>query len=198
MKLTTIKHDVLTLLDEVLNEIHFDSSVKEVGHAFADRFESTLAEKLIDKDKDKYSKPETQKPRDPQDWFSDGVPSNCKFGYDKKGNPNLISFNRYFNGVINGELEDYIIISVDAKTKDVKVFRLIDWLDCVNYNTGTGQMMLKESTLNKIYNESRPKVTRYDAIKMLTNIDEKACNDHIELKLKQHAKRKQLAKSFLK
>ncbi len=197
MELFTIKSDVTSLLDEVLEDIHFDSTVKEVGHAFADMFESTLAKKLIIKS-NKYSKPESLKHRDPADWFSDYVPTNCKFGYDKNGQPNLISFDRFFNGVMSGELEEYIIISVDAKTKDVKVFRLIDWLDCVNYNTGTGQLMLKESTMNKVYDESRPKVTRYDAIKMLANIDEKACNDHIELKLKQHAKRKQLAKSFLK
>lgn len=197
MEFFTIKSDVTSLLDEVLEEIHFDSTVKEVGHAFADRFESTLAKKLMIKS-DKYLKPDSLKHRDPADWFSDSVPTNCKFGYDKNGQPNLISFNRFFNGVLSGKLEEYIIISVDAKTRDVKVFRLIDWLDCVNYNTGTGQLMLKESLLNKIYDESRPKVTRYDAIKKLISIDEKACNEHIELKLKQHAARKQLAKPFLK
>lgn len=197
MDLSTIKSDVTSLLDEVLEHIHFDSTVKEVGHAFADRFESTLAKKLMIKS-DKYSKPHSLKDRDPADWFSDSVPTNCKFGYDKKGQPNLISFKRFFDGLVSGELEEYIIISVDAKTKDIKVFRLIDWLDCVNYNTGTGQLMLKESVLNKIYDESRPKVTRYDAVKMLISIDEKACNDHIELKLKQHADRKQIAESFLK
>jgi hypothetical protein len=197
MNLSTIKSDVSNLLNEVLVDIHFDPTVKEVGHAFADRFESTLAKKLMIKSS-KYSKPHSLKHRDPADWFSDSIPTNCKFGYNKKGQPNLISFNRFFNGIISGELEEYIIVSVDAKTRDVKVFRLIDWLHCVNYNTGTGQLMLKESVLNKVYDESKPKVTRFDAIKMLIDIDAKACDDHIELKLKQHSERAQLAKSFLK
>ena len=79
------------LLPSVMKEIGFDPTLKEVGHSFGEKLEETLVNKLIEKD-DRFDRPNAK--RDMADLYFNSDLINIKFGYKKKGQPNMVAFNR--------------------------------------------------------------------------------------------------------
>ena len=69
---------VMKLTPDILKEIGFDPSVKEVGHSFGDRYEDVLVGILLDMDDDFTEPTET---RSSDDLKYKGNYINIKFGY---------------------------------------------------------------------------------------------------------------------
>ena len=66
------------LLPNILKEINFDPTVKEVGHTFGEKVEEVLVEKLVELD-GRFTAPDNK--REMQDVsFNDDL-INIKFGY---------------------------------------------------------------------------------------------------------------------
>ena len=143
---TYILNTVKRLLPNILTEINFDPTVKEVGHTFGEKVEEVLVEKLVELDS-RFTAPDNK--REMQDVsFNDDL-INIKFGFDKKGQPNMVAFNRLSTRYLKNEIDSYYIISIDGKTNKVTFFDLYQQLPYTNYNVGTGQVMLKEKKLIK-------------------------------------------------
>ena len=126
------------LLPTILEEVDFDPTVKEVGHSFGEKVEETLVNKLCDLDP-AFTAPEGK--REMQDVsFNDDL-INIKFGFDKKGQPNMVAFNRLSERYLKGEIDSYYIISIDGKTNKVTFFDLYQHLPYTNYNVVYGLIM---------------------------------------------------------
>ena len=136
------------LTPDILKEISFDPNVKEVGHSFGDRYEDVLVEKLLDIDDDFTEPTET---RSSDDLKYKGNYINIKFGYKKNGQPNICSMKRLFNYLHDDKIDSYFILSVDADGPVYQFFDVYDYLYYTNFNYGTGQLMLCESKMNKVY-----------------------------------------------
>jgi len=201
------------LLPVCLEESGFDPTVKEPGHSYGEKVEEILAEKLVEKYPDKFSLPEKVKgggkqTRKMEDliWKPNGDLINIKLGYEKgNGQPNMVSFNRLYKNYCSGLIDSYwiFVIDVSGKTKDslttkTYLFNLYDYLDYVNYNYGTGQVMLKESHFFANYD---PNVifdnTKKDIVLKLKEIDNNAFISHIKLKEEQHKQRQETFDAYL-
>ena len=178
----------------VLEEVGFDPTVKEPGHSYGEKVEEVLANKLVKRD-DRFALPVIKKgkgkqTRKMQDITFKGYFVNIKFGYKKKGQPNMCSFNRLVEKICESELDSYWILSIDAFDNKVSLFNLYDQLGFTNTNIGTGQTMLCEK---KFYGYFEQHVdytkSRKDVILQLKQIDEIAVKAHIQLKLQQQQKR---------
>ena len=145
-------------VNNLLNEIGFDPTVKEPGHSFGEKFEEALVNSLVKKDKKTFSLPSKiegkgKQTRNMEDLFCFGKSVNIKFGYNKKGNPNVCSFNRLLDKYHNDEIDSYWILTINVKSQkkdgsfdyECHFFNIYDHLDYVNYDYGTGQVMLKET-----------------------------------------------------
>ena len=165
---------------EILKVINFDPSVKEVGHSFGDRYEDELVSRLLKESSD-FTEP-TEK-RSPDDLKYKGNFINIKFGYKKNGQPNICSMKRLFMKLHTNEIDSYYLISVDAYGPDYKMFDVYDYLDYTNFNYGTGQLMLCESKLNKVYDFNKEfNLTKKEKIVIMGNMMRKELDRHKELK----------------
>ena len=149
---TYILNTVKRLLPNILTEINFDPTVKEVGHTFGEKVEEVLVEKLVELDS-RFTAPDNK--REMQDVsFNDDL-INIKFGFDKKGQPNMVAFNRLSTRYLKNEIDSYYIISIDGKTNNVTFFDLYQQLPYTNYNVGTGQVMLKERQFFETFDQEK-------------------------------------------
>jgi len=201
------------LLPECLTESGFNPTVKEPGHIYGESIEELLAKNLTEKDckflapiKEKDSGKQTRKMEDLL-YVKSSIKYliNIKLGYEKGGGqPNMVSFNRLIKSYHSNEIDSYyiLIIDVNGKTKDNLVtkeyiFNLFDYLDYVNYNYGTGQIMLKEKQFfadydsNKYFNN-----TKKDIMIKLSEIDEEAYLSHMKLKKIQHNKKQEIFNEY--
>jgi len=126
-------------------------------------------------------------------------------GYEKgDGQPNMVSFDRLLKKYSTGEIDSYYILIIDVSgkiknnlTTNFYFFNLYDYLDYVNYNYGTGQVMLKEKQFfsnydsNKYFNNSKKNIMR-----QLKEIDEIAFQSHLQLKQKQHQSRQEIFNEY--
>ena len=171
------------LLPNILTEINFDPTVKEVGHTFGEKVEEVLVEKFVELDS-RFTAPDNK--REMQDVsFNDDL-INIKFGFDKKGQPNMVAFNRLSTRYLKGEIDSYYIISIDGKTNTVTLFDLYQQLPYTNYNVGTGQVMLKEKQFFSQFDQSKDySISRYTIINTLREMKLQSHKDHIKLKEEQ-------------
>jgi len=132
----------------ILDEIGFDPTVKEVGHSYHGPFEHLMVKKLMEEDSD-FTEPTMT--RSPDDVKYKNQYINIKFGYDKHGQPNICSMHRLFKYLHEETIDSYYLLSVDALGPVVHFFDVYDYLDCTNFNYGTGQLMLNESLLKEVY-----------------------------------------------
>jgi len=148
---------VKKLTPDILEKLNFDSTVKEVGHSFCDRYEDELVKMLLDIDDD-FTEP--TKDRSLDDIKYKGNYINIKFGYKKNGQPNLCAGNKLFDYLagVGGkskdiEIDSYYVISVDAYGPTYMFYDVYEYLqhDCFHYNAGPGQFMIKESVIKKVY-----------------------------------------------
>ena len=180
---------VQRLLPNILTEINFDPTVKEVGHTFGEKVEEVLVEKFVELDS-RFTAPENK--REMQDVsFNDDL-INIKFGYNKDGQPNMVSFNRLCDKFLSGEIDSYYVISIDGKDNKICMFNLYEHLDYTNTNLGTGQTMLKEKKFFEYFDQEKDyTITRKDVILKLKEISEKSHQSHIELREQQEKKRQE-------
>jgi len=199
-------------IQECLTECDFDPTVKEPGHTYGEKVEEKLVDKLVQKYPEKFSHPEKKKGKGKQTrkmedmiWIPTSALINIKLGYEKKqGQPNMVSFTRLMEKFHKEEIDSYYIFIIDVigKTKttlrtSLYFFNLYDYLDYVNYNYGTGQVMLKEKQfldnydLNKYFD-----YTKKDIMLKLEEIDRNAYESHRNLKQKQYEKRREIFNDY--
>lgn len=199
------------LLPECLAKVGFDPTVKEPGHSYGESIEELLVNKLVEKDSKflapikKKGKGSGKQTRKMEDLLYAKELINIKLGYEKGGGqPNMVAFNRLVKGYHSNEIDSYyiLIIDVSGKTKDNLVtteyiFNLFDYLDYVNYNYGTGQIMLKEKQFfadydpNKCFNNSKK-----DIMIKLSEIDKEAYLSHMKLKEIQHNQKQEMFNEY--
>ena len=178
------------LLSSVLEDIGFDPTLKEVGHSFGEKLEETLVNKLIEKD-DRFARPNAK--RDMADLYFNSDLINIKFGYKKKGQPNMVAFNRCVKRFLNKEIDSYWILSIDGADSKVCFFNLYEQLDYTNTNLGTGQVMLNESKFYSAFNQDKDyTITRNDVIMKLKKISQDATESHVKLRLEQEKQRQEM------
>tara|TARA_B100001057_G_scaffold98214_1_gene94995 strand:+ start:398 stop:1024 length:627 start_codon:yes stop_codon:yes gene_type:complete len=170
----------------VLKDINFNPNVKEVGHSFGDRFEDEFVKKLLTFSSDFT---EAVSDRDMDDIKFKGNLINIKFGYKKNGQPNICSMKRLFNSLHENKVDSYYILSIDAHGPDFLFFDVYDYLDYTNFNYGTGQLMLCENKMKKVYtfNESFT-LTKEQKICKMGKMMKEECERHITLKKRQQDK----------
>ena len=183
------------LLPSVMKEIGFDSTLKEVGHSFGEKLEETLVNKLIERD-NRFSSPVAK--RDMADLYFNKDLINIKFGYKKKGQPNMVAFNRLSKRFLNKEIDSYWILSIDGADNKVCFFNLYEQLDYTNTNLGTGQVMLNESKFYIVFNQDKDyTITRNDVIMKLKKISKDSTESHVKLKLEQEKQRQEMFNAAL-
>ena len=183
------------LLPSVLKEVGFDPTVKEPGHSYGEKVEETLIDKLIERD-DRFTKPKTKRAMQDFSWLKDLL--NVKFGYDKKGQPNMVSFNRLSKRYVNEEIDSYWILSIDGKDNHVCLFNLYEQLDYTNTNLGTGQVMLSETKFYPNFNQDKDyTIARKDVIMKLKKISQDATESHVKLRLEQEKERQEMFNAAL-
>ena len=183
------------LLPSVLKEVGFDPTVKEPGHSYGEKVEETLIDKLIERD-DRFTKPKTKRAMQDFSWLKDLL--NVKFGYDKKGQPNMVSFNRLSKRYVNEEIDSYWILSIDGKDNHVCLFNLYEQLDYTNTNLGTGQVMLSETKFYPNFNQDKDyTIARKDVIIKLMKISQDATESHVKLRLEQEKERQEMFNAAL-
>lgn len=116
---------------------------------------------------------------------------NSKFGEDKDGQPNVCAMNRLLKGVHDGSIDSYYLLKVmlvDGKPK-VYFFDVFDCLEknLLTYNSGPGQVMLKEKQLKEYSSEDlrQSKLTLKEKFNLLVDLYEKGMKEHIALRQKQ-------------
>ena len=177
---TYILNTVKKLLPQILKEVDFDPTVKEVGHSFGEKVEETLVDKLIEIDP-RFVAPDTKRAMQDVKFGDDLI--NIKFGFDKKGQPNMVAFNRLSERYLKGEIDSYYIISIDGKDKKVTFFDLYQHLPYTNYNVGTGQVMLKEKSFFESFDQEKDySISKYTVIQTLRKMKVQSHNDHVKLK----------------
>jgi hypothetical protein len=201
------------LLPECLTKVVFDPTVKEPGHTYGEAVEELLVNKLVEQD-DQFLAPikkkgfgkQTRKMEDlifVKNLIKNLI--NIKLGYEKgDGQPNMVSFNRLVKQYHSKQIDSYyiLIIDVSGKTKDnlttkEYMFNLFDYLDYVNYNYGTGQIMLKEKQFftdydsNKYFNNDKK-----DIMIKLSEIDKEAFHSHMKLKETQHNQKQEVFNEY--
>ena len=170
----------------VLKDINFNPNVKEVGHSFGDRFEDEFVKKLLTFSSDFT---EAVSDRDMDDIKFKGNLINIKFGYKKNGQPNICSMKRLFNSLHENKVDSYYILSIEAHGPDFLFLDVYDYLDYTNFNYGTGQLMLCENKMKKVYtfNESFT-LTKEQKICKMGKMMKEECERHITLKKRQQDK----------
>tara|TARA_Y100000034_G_scaffold9636_1_gene10267 strand:- start:93 stop:695 length:603 start_codon:yes stop_codon:yes gene_type:complete len=199
MILSEDKKDIMKLGEgltpNILKEINFNSSIKEVGHSFHGPFEAKLVDKFMAADPNFTEAEET---RSIEDIKYKGNYINIKFGFDKKGNPNICSMHRLFDYFESGKIDSYYILSIDAKGPEYHLFNVFDYLDYTNFNYGTGQLMLKDLKFKEVYtfNDESRRLTKSETILKMADMFKEECDRHILLKTKQQKKIEEVASAY--
>lgn len=201
------------LLPECLTEVGFNPTVKEPGHSYGESVEELLVNKLVDQD-DQFLSPIKKKGYGKQTRKMEDLLYtkslikyliNIKLGYEKgNGQPNMVSFNRLLTSYHFNEIDSYyiLIVNVLGKTKDnlttsEYIFNLFDYLDYVNYNYGTGQIMLKEKSFFADYDSNKYfSNTKKDIMIKLSKIAKEAFLSHMKLKETQHKKKQEIFNEY--
>ena len=199
-------------IEKVLNDelkIYFNSinkklGIKEAGHSMASQIEDKCYEILIEKgynllkEMDKNGKPLDRS-------FSDFILYNDGYSYninvkfnnsEKPGQPNICSCNRMMDQFSDEKFNSYYILKVkyNNKTGNLNVYfvDIFDFASCLTFNSGTGQIMLKEKQFYEAYdsNQTKPLSTteRMDFTYALYQTENEK---HIKLRTKQGNERKQ-------
>tara|TARA_B100002019_G_C21080625_1_gene503616 strand:+ start:165 stop:776 length:612 start_codon:yes stop_codon:yes gene_type:complete len=184
------------LLPTILEEVGFDPTVKEVGHSYGEKVEETLVEKLCELDP-AFTAPDTKRAMQDVSFNDDLI--NIKFGFDKKGQPNMVAFNRLSERFLKGEIDSYYIISIDGKDNKVTFFDLYQHLPYTNYNVGTGQVMLKERQFFETFDQEKDySISKISIIHTLRQMKVQSHKDHVTLKEIQLKKSLELFDNTLK
>lgn len=135
------------------------SREKEVGHGIADYVEGKTTELLQRSFKTKFEtdRKGVPRPRSMGDiWIvteGGANPVNVKSGvYAAGGQPNVVSLKKLLRGLLERRIDSYYVLVVKLEKRNgewrpvVYLVDLLDYLDYVAYDSGPGQIMLKERT----------------------------------------------------
>jgi hypothetical protein len=190
---------------------------KEIGHRIADFVDGEVDSKLftsfpLDTVKHEVDRNNEKIPRSMGDlWFKSNEifnPINIKTGIVEKGQPNICSLVRVFEKLVSHQIDSYYLLIIKFQPTGngfipkVYFFDILDYLDYVQYDSGTGQMMLKEDKFYKEFISYKiPKLTLKEKVDKCFNIINNAtdililhrrqrneeleikCNDFAELKI---------------
>jgi len=129
--------------------------------------------------------------------FSDNVlegnPNNVKFTVMTEGSPNMVSMKRMLKHVEDDGNQTYYTTTVyfDSQTRKVKVkfVNLLQFTNCLRFNSGPGQIMLNQKQFDTEYTKymnGSYTVKTFDQIReSLTNLYIEEAQRHIELRMKQ-------------
>lgn len=131
------------------------ASGKEIGHRIADYVEEKTCEVLESHFPTGYQhkKNGERMSRGMGDiWiYSSGIhnPVNIKSGeIGKNGQPNMVSLKKVLTAILNRQIDSYyiLIVKFDVVNPDASVYLvdLLDYLDYTHFDSGPGQLMLKE------------------------------------------------------
>lgn len=138
--------DYEMLKSDEIGHTHGPGVQKKVGEILSEKYDVTF----------ECHKNGKKKKRAFSDNLIMGNPNNVKFGISV-GNPNIVSMRRMINNVVEKNLMAYyltiIFYSVITKLTEVKFVNILQFLDCLAFNAGTGQIMLKQDKFNKEYNK---------------------------------------------
>ena len=190
------------LLPSVMKEIGFDPTLKEVGHSFGEKLEEELVRQLVKRD-NRFAEPVKVKGKGKQTRKMEDLTFlkdllNVKFGFKKKGQPNMVAFNRFAKRFVNKEIDSYWILSIDGADNKVCFFNLYEQLDYTNTNLGTGQVMLNEGRFYSEFNQDNDyTIDRNDVIMKLKKISRDATESHVKLRLEQENQRQEMFNAAL-
>ena len=190
------------LLPSVMKEIGFDPTLKEVGHSFGEKLEEELVRQLVKRD-NRFAEPVKVKGKGKQTRKMEDLTFlkdllNVKFGFKKKGQPNMVAFNRFAKRFVNKEIDSYWILSIDGANNHVCFFNLYEQLDYTKTNLGTGQVMLNEGRFYSEFNQDNDyTIDRNDVIMKLKKISRDATESHVKLRLEQENQRQEMFNAAL-
>jgi hypothetical protein len=202
-KLTfTEERTIENLLTKKLPESYFknfDEEIQksdEIGHSHGPGVQKIVGKLLsehceLDYEKDKKGNPIKRA-------FSDNIikgnPNNVKFTTkNSSGQPNLVSMNRMIKHVFENHNDTYYVTVVHydmtTKTVDVKLVNILQFIDCLSYNSGPGQIMIKteifDSEYKKYIKNERPVKDYYQITKELAPLVILEREKHIQLRQEQ-------------
>jgi len=169
----------------------------EIGHSHAPGVQKKVGTLLSELYEVSYetNKKGKKKKRAFSDNLIMGNPNNVKFGVSV-GQPNLVSMNRMITNVIEHNLSCYYVTIVfyDRHTKQIKIkfVNILQFMDCLAYNAGPGQIMLKQEKFNKEYEKyikgERNVINKKDINNKLIDLYVTEIDKHVELRQKQKEK----------
>lgn len=122
--------------------------------------------------------------------------TNVKFGSEKPGQPNVCSINRMMDALRDGIIDGYYLLKVtfNRKEKITKVYfvDVLDYIDCITCDGGTGQIMLKEKKFYEVYGENGRdvKLSLFEKTDKIYELYDEQMDAHIKRKQKQQQKRR--------
>jgi len=120
---------------------------------------------------------------------------NVKFSSEKPGQPNVCSINRMMDVLRDDTVDGYYLLKVkyNREQKNTKVYfvDILDYIDCITFNGGTGQIMLKEKKFYETYGESgrQNELNLLEKTKKIYELYDKKMSEHIKRKEKQRQNR---------
>jgi hypothetical protein len=186
----------------------FSYSGKETGHSNASPMEDVVRDILIDK----LGAKESDKDRSLADIYLDDNYINVKFGSPKiakktkkpkYGQPNMCSMNRIMDEFYSqSTIDSYYIIKVNinnhTNTYSLNIFDMFDYIDYLTWNSGTGQIMIKESDFYKDVDTYEPKDTLDIKKLKIKNLYDDGMEKHILLRVEQYLKNTDNSENFKK
>lgn len=127
------------------------------------------------------------------DCLLDDQINSIKFGVCEKGSPNLGSMKRIIDEVVNKNNNTLYVTWINFNLIDNKVkvwfVNILDFVDCLTWNGGTGQVMIDKSKMSKKYKEYLEGKRGFMNMKQVQERLRKLYNDgmkrHIQLKTRQ-------------
>lgn len=195
------ERQIESFLKEKLHDsyfVDFDSEIEksdEIGHSHGPGVQKIVGKLLSDHLEVEYEK--NKKGENKKRAFSDniinGFINNVKFTIKENGCPNLVSMNRMIKHVFDKKNDTYyvtmIYYNIINKLIDVKFVNILQFIDCLIYNSGPGQMMIKQelfiSEYNKYINNLRPIKNYSEITKDLAQLIVVERQKHITLRQKQ-------------
>ena len=118
-----------------------------------------------------------------------GSPKMQKSGKPKYGQPNMCAMKRIMkNFYKNSTIDSYYIIKVNlnAGKYSIHVFDMLDYIDYLTWNSGTGQIMLKENEFYKDVDSFVPNFTSEEKKRKIKELYDFGCEKHILLRISQY------------
>jgi hypothetical protein len=183
-------------IDKINDAISYTG--KETGHSNASPMEDVVRDILIDK----LGAKESDKDRSLADIYLNGNYINVKFGSPKiakktnkpkYGQPNMCSMNRIMSEFYSqSTIDSYYIIKVNinnhTNTYSLNIFDMFDYIDYLTWNSGTGQIMIKESEFYKDVDTYEPQDTMGIKKSKIKSLYDDGMEKHILLRVEQYLK----------